>query len=140
MGRSASTSPTHVSSLLRSTALLYGVAGCRMPVGAVMRQPTLGNVGSVAGDDELDGPEYRPPPAQDDRLWRHPSELAPRLRRSWAERHPLGVAAVAALSGALVTSAAWLFFASPSPSTVRIKEQVAMPPVIALQPRYVSLD
>ncbi len=59
---------------------------------------------------------------------------------SWSARHSFGLAALSALGGALVTSALWLTFAAPDSSSVKVKEQVAMAPVIAVQPRYVSTD
>ncbi len=100
----------------------------------------IGILAAVAGDEEHEGVDFRPPPPPDDRLWRHPSELAIPPRRSWAERHALGVAAFAALGGALVTSAVWLLFSGSTTSTIRVREQVAMPPVIAMQPKYVSME
>ena len=84
---------------------------------------------------------FRPPPSPDDRLWRHPSEVTYAVRApSWTARHSLGLAALSALGGALFTSALWLAFAAPDNSSVRMREQVAMAPVIAVQPKYVSTD
>jgi S1-C subfamily serine protease len=95
----------------------------------------------VRSNDDDDMPIFRPPPAPDDRLWRHPSEVAPPVRvPSWTARHSLGLAALSALGGALVTSALWLAFAAPGDTTVRLREQVAMAPVISVQPKYVSTD
>jgi len=59
---------------------------------------------------------------------------------SWTARHSFGLAALSALGGALVTSALWLAFAAPGDTTVRLREQVAMAPVISVQPKYVSTD
>jgi putative serine protease PepD len=95
----------------------------------------------VRSDDDDDVPGYRPPPAPDDRLWRHPSEMAVPVRTpSWSARHSFGLAALSALGGALVTSALWLAFAAPDGGWVRVRDQVAMAPVIAVQPKYVSTD
>ena len=95
----------------------------------------------VRSDDDDDVPGYRPPPAPDDRLWRHPSEMAMPVRSpSWSARHSFGLAALSALGGALVTSALWLAFAAPDGGWVRVRDQVAMAPVIAVQPKYVSTD
>ena len=95
----------------------------------------------VRSNDDDDVPMFRPPPSPDDRLWRHPSEVTYAVRPpSWSARHSLGLAALSALGGALFTSALWLAFAVPDNSPVRVKEQVAMAPVIAVQPKYVSTD
>lgn len=95
----------------------------------------------MRSNDDDDVPMFRPPPPLDDRLWRHPSEVTPAVRPpSWSARHTFGLAALSALGGALFTSALWLAFAVPDNSAVRIKEQVAMAPVIAVQPKYVSTD
>jgi S1-C subfamily serine protease len=94
----------------------------------------------VRSNDDDDTPIFRPPPAPDDRLWRHPSEIAPPARPSWIARHSIGLAALSALGGALFTSALWLAFAAPDGSSVRVTQQVAMAPVIAVQPKYVSTD
>jgi putative serine protease PepD len=84
---------------------------------------------------------FRPPPSPDDRLWRHPSEVTYAVRPpSWSARHSLGLAALSALGGALFTSALWLAFAAPDNAAVRVTQQVAMAPVIAVQPKYVSTD
>lgn len=51
-----------------------------------------------------DPPGFRPPPPQDDRLWRHPSELAGQLPPRSARRRPgWPGAAASGLLGALVT-------------------------------------
>jgi serine protease Do len=51
------------------------------------------------------------------------------------------LAALSAIGGALVTSALWMAFASSGTTTpVRVREQVALAPVIAVQPQYVSTD
>jgi S1-C subfamily serine protease len=96
----------------------------------------------VRSNDDDDVPGFRPPPPLDDRLWRHPSEVTSAVRPppSWSARHSFGIAALSALGGALFTSALWLAFAAPHNSPVRIKEQVALAPVIAVQPKYVSTD
>lgn len=95
----------------------------------------------MRSDDDDDAPSFRPPPAPDDRLWRHPSEITVPVRTpSWSARHSFGLAALSALGGALVTSALWLTFAAPDSSSIKVKEQVAMAPVIAVQPKYVSTD
>ena len=96
----------------------------------------------MRSDDEDDVPGFRPPPAPDDRLWRHPSEMVTVAVRpsSWSARHSFGLAALSALGGALVTSALWLAFAAPDGGWVRVRDQVAMAPVIAVQPKYVSTD
>ena len=59
------------------------------------------------------GPEFRPPPPEADRLWRHPSEVRTGGRPHPAARPPRrrsttapGTAAVAAALGSLVTIAA----------------------------------
>ena len=59
---------------------------------------------------------------------------------SWSARHSFGLAALSAFGGALVTSALWLAFAAPDGGWVRVRDQVAMAPVIAVQPKYVSTD
>jgi S1-C subfamily serine protease len=59
---------------------------------------------------------------------------------SWTARHSLGLAALSALGGALVTSALWLTLAGPGETTLRVRDQVAMAPVISVQPKYVSAD
>lgn len=95
----------------------------------------------MRSNDDDDVPGFRPPPPLDDRLWRHPSEITSAVRPpSWSARHSFGLAALSALGGALFTSALWLAFAAPDNSAVRIKEQVALAPVIAMQPKYVSTD
>ena len=95
----------------------------------------------MRSNDDDDFPNFRPPPAPDDRLWRHPSEVAPPVRApSWGARHSLGIAALSALGGALVTSALWLTFSAPGGAMIRVRDQVAMAPVISVQPRYVSTD
>ena len=95
----------------------------------------------VRSNDDDDVPVFRPPPAPDDRLWRHPSEVAsPPRPPSWSARHSFGLAALSALGGALFTSALWLAFAAPDGTSVRVREMVAMAPVIAVQPKYVSTD
>jgi S1-C subfamily serine protease len=40
----------------------------------------------------------------------------------------------------LVTSALWLTFAAPDGESIRVREQIALAPVIAVQPKYVSTD
>ena len=95
----------------------------------------------MRSNDDDDVPMFRPPPSPDDRLWRHPSEVTYAVRPpSWSARHSLGLAALSALGGALFTSALWLAFAAPENDSVRVTQQVAMAPVIAMQPKYVSTD
>ncbi|MEO8693853.1 MAG: S1C family serine protease [Acidimicrobiales bacterium] len=95
----------------------------------------------MRSNDDDDVPAFRPPPPLDDRLWRHPSEVTSAVRQpSWSARHSFGLAALSALGGALFTSALWLAFAAPDNTSVRVKEQVALAPVIAVQPKLVSTD
>jgi S1-C subfamily serine protease len=95
----------------------------------------------VRSEDDDEAPAFRPPPAPDDRLWRHPSEMAaPARAPTRGARLSIGLAALSALGGALVTSALWLTFAAPDGESIRVREQIALAPVIAVQPKYVSTD
>jgi serine protease DegS len=66
--------------------------------------------------------------------------VSPTRSPSWSARHSFGLAAMSALGGALFTSALWLAFSTPGSPPVRVREQVALAPVIAVQPKYVSTD
>lgn len=114
------------------------------------------------GDGREDGTEFRPPLPREDRLWRHPSELAAEqraratsavqatepvvhvstVRTSW--RHAAGVAAVGAVGGAVVVAGLFLTLGS-SPATVaqeagpNVSTLVAFDPVVPV-PRSVPED
>ena len=90
-------------------------------------------------DDDDD--RFGPAPDPDDRLWRHPSELAAATRAPgppFAARHPVVVSLAAALMGAAVTTTLWFSLGAGDPKTVRVREQVTMAPVIAVAPTLVS--
>lgn len=68
-------------------------------------------------DDLLDGPEFQPPPPLDDRLWRHPAELAaPSAASSLTRRKGTWLGAVAGICmvGAFVTAGLLWFQQGPN--------------------------
>lgn len=117
-----------------------------------------------SADGREDGTEFRPPLPREDRLWRHPSELAAEqralaetaaaaeaadpvvhvstVRTSW--RHAAGLAAVGAVGGAIVVAGLFLTLGS-SPAAVvestgsNVSTLVAFDPVVPI-PRSVPED
>lgn len=97
-----------------------------------------------------EGDEFSSPLPPEDRLWRHPSEVAAAMRRSSVDpvtptvRAPrLGVAMMSALGGALVVAGLWLAtttFGHSSQPPHRTVERVALQPVVATEPIVVSTD
>ena len=94
-----------------------------------------------------DGTEFRPPLPREDRLWRHPSEMAAEqraaateavvhvstVRTSW--RHAAGMAAVGAVGGAIVVAGLFLTLGSSSttvtaPASPNVSTLVAFDPVV----------
>ncbi len=91
-------------------------------------------------DEDGDDVEFRQPLPPEDRIWRHPAELAamratppPPRARSRA-----GLAALSALGGALLTTSLWFLFGGLDTQTVRVREQVALRPVVPIEPRLVN--
>ncbi len=80
-------------------------------------------------DDDADDFVFRPPPAPDDRLWRHPSEYAaptePRsLQASGSSRSLLGsVVFAAALLGATAVGTIW-YRSAPGPSQTALTQRI----------------
>ncbi|MCB0993753.1 MAG: PDZ domain-containing protein [Acidimicrobiales bacterium] len=99
--------------------------------------------------DDDDEP-YVPPLPPEDRLWRHPSEVAASLRQtavaSAAPSAPpgrLGVALMSALGGALVVAGLWLATTTFGPSSESVRrpvEFVALDPTVATEPIVVSSE
>ncbi|MEM7286898.1 MAG: PDZ domain-containing protein [Actinomycetota bacterium] len=109
-------------------------------------------------EDREDGTEFRPPLPREDRLWRHPSEMAAEqraatpaepmvhvstVRTPW--RQAAGLAAVGAIGGAMVVAGLFLTLGS-SPATVAapaagsdFSTLVAFDPVVPV-PRSVPVD
>ncbi len=96
---------------------------------------------SVAdGEYDEDDLIHRSPPAPDDRLWRHPSEVGwDAGRAAPVKRRPWMVNTLSAGGGALLVAAAWLV--SSSSSNVQIVTQrVVAVPIESVAPRVTSAD
>lgn len=113
----------------------------RSPQAAVYGAHIVGTLSAVGGANNPED-EYRPPLPMEDRLWRHPSEVAAEERAaafsvttttittSW--KHALGMATVGALGGALVVTGLFLTLAgNPEPAEGKtILSIIALDPVM----------
>ncbi|MGI9624814.1 MAG: S1C family serine protease [Acidimicrobiales bacterium] len=95
--------------------------------------------------------DYRPPLPKEDRLWRHPSEVAAEqraavvsvttMRTSW--KQALGLATVGALGGALVVTGLFLTLAGSNPQIAEsepIVSTLAMDPIVPIVPIVRTVD
>lgn len=96
-----------------------------------------GHTGEGHGDDGDDGVEFRPPLPPEDRIWRHPSEVAkeglgaPVEQATRGRRAPriLAVAGVSALIGATLSLGVVAAFGAFRPDTRVVERNVAVQPV-----------
>ena len=101
-----------------------------------------GDTGEGQGDDGDDGVEFRPPLPPEDRIWRHPSEVAGADRRAPGRsartdrRVPriLGVAAVSGLIGATLSLGVVAALGGFSRDTLVVERNVAIQPVTSVGP------
>lgn len=99
-----------------------------------------GHTGEGHGDDGDDGVEFRPPLPLEDRIWRHPSEVAnagstaPTGTATSERRAPriLAVASVSALIGATLSLGIVAALGAFSPDTRVVERNVAVQPVTSL--------
>lgn len=106
-----------------------------------MPLPPSGDSGAGHGDDEFDDPfgdavEFRPPLPPEDRIWRHPSEVAGTGARATSPapvanrgRSGLAIAIVSGLIGATLTVGVIAAFGGFESRTRVVERQVAVQPV-----------